>query len=100
MAYLDIEIDSLYVGRLAIGLFGKSAPKTVKNFLGICHGRYRSPNGTTLTYKSSPIDASYRRLLYAGLINGCNESVYGGEYTPEKPLLKHSRPFMLSMVAT
>ena len=83
-----------------VGVFGMAVPKTAKNFLGICQGKYRSPkDGQTMTYKGSPIDASYRRLLYAGLIGGLNESVYGGEYLPETcTKLKHCRPFMLSMV--
>ncbi len=97
---MDIEIDGMAAGRLIVGVFGLAVPKTAKNFLGICQGKYRSPkDGQTMTYKGSPIDSSYRRLLYAGLIGGLNESVFGGEYLPEAcTKLKHCRPFMLSMV--
>ena len=39
-AFFDIEIDGVDEGRLILDLFGKDAPKTVNNFLGLCMAGY------------------------------------------------------------
>lgn len=35
-AYLDLEIEGEYAGRISIGLFGATSPKTVRNFVALC----------------------------------------------------------------
>lgn len=37
--FFDIEIDGKDAGRIEFELFGKAAPKTVNNFLGISSGK-------------------------------------------------------------
>ena len=49
-AFLDIEIDGKFAGRLDFELFGDKAPKTVNNFLGLATGEM---NQQTLWYKNS-----------------------------------------------
>lgn len=36
--YFDIEYDGEELGRIEIGLFGKTVPKTVKNFATLATG--------------------------------------------------------------
>ena len=36
--YFDIEIGGKAAGRIVIGLFGKTVPKTVKNFKSLAEG--------------------------------------------------------------
>ena len=33
--YLDLEIEGAPAGRVVIGLFGATSPKTVRNFVGL-----------------------------------------------------------------
>ena len=36
--YFDMEQDGKKLGRILIGLFGKTVPKTVKNFVDLAYG--------------------------------------------------------------
>lgn len=36
--FFDIELDGEPLGRIAMGLFGKVAPRTVENFRALCTG--------------------------------------------------------------
>ena len=35
--FLDLEIGEQYAGRVVIGLFGSTSPKTVRNFVGLAN---------------------------------------------------------------
>lgn len=40
--YFDIEQDGTDLGRVEIGLFGKTVPRTVKNFVTLATGEVRA----------------------------------------------------------
>ena len=50
--YFDIKIEGQMSQRITVGLFGNTAPKTVKNFAELCTGVNGKSNttGNLLTY--------------------------------------------------
>ena len=46
MVYLDLEIEGAPAGRVVIGVFGATSPKTVRNFVALAAHEVRS---TSLT---------------------------------------------------
>ncbi|CAE6248065.1 unnamed protein product [Arabidopsis arenosa] len=66
--YFDVEIDGKAAGRIVMGLFGKTVPKTVENFRALCTGE-----------------------------KGIGESIYGETFADENFKLKHTGPGFLSM---
>ena len=52
--FFDMNIDGKPAGRITIGLFGKTVPKTAENFRQLCIGDKKSPyNGKPLAFKGS-----------------------------------------------
>ena len=97
-AFFDIEIDGKEEGRVIFELFGKDAPKTVNNFLGICIAGY-DQNLSYWNNKFHKITNDY--LAQAGDIifqDGTGSaSVYGTEtYEMEKNNLKFKEPYLLA----
>ncbi|KAH9515270.1 hypothetical protein Btru_014032 [Bulinus truncatus] len=64
--YFDIAIGGENVGRIEIGLFGKTVPKTVKNFKTLALGDQVAKDGTKLTYKGS----KFHRVIKDFMIQG------------------------------
>jgi len=95
-AYFDIAIDGTDVGRIVIGLFGKTAPKTATNFAVLSEGtKGYGYQGTT-----------FHRVIKDFMIQGGDytaqdgtgsESIYGGFFNDENFILTHPGPGWVSM---
>ncbi|CAJ0919842.1 unnamed protein product [Ranitomeya imitator] len=109
LVFFDIKIGDEEVGRVVFGLFGKTVPKTVDNFVALATGE--GPmylNGFFIFlqkgfgYKSS----MFHRVIKDFMIQGGDftrgdgtggKSIYGDRFPDENFKLKHYGPFWVSM---
>jgi peptidyl-prolyl cis-trans isomerase B (cyclophilin B) len=98
--FFDMTIGGEKAGRIVIGLFGKTVPKTAKNFKTLAEGTEK--DGTTLTYKGS----KFHRVIKDFMIQGGDftrgdgtggVSIYGAKFPDENFKLKHYGAGWLSM---
>jgi peptidylprolyl isomerase len=102
--YFDIEIGGEPAGRIVMGLFGETVPKTAENFRALCTGekgvgsQYNKP----LKFEGS----GFHRIIPQFMIQGGDfthgsgiggESIYGGKFDDENFKIKHTEPGYLSM---
>ncbi|XVE52501.1 hypothetical protein DITRI_Ditri02bG0127000 [Diplodiscus trichospermus] len=93
--YFDVEIDGKSAGRIVMGLFGKTVPKTAGE-------KGTGKSGKPLHYKGS----IFHRIIPSFMIQGGDftrgdgrggESIYGEKFADENFKLKHDGPGLLSM---
>jgi len=101
MVFFDITIGGEKAGRIEIGLFGKTVPKTVKNYKSLAEG-FTADDGEKLTFKGS----IFHRVIKDFMIQGGDftrfdgtggKSIYGAKFADENFKLKHYGAGWLSM---
>ena len=102
--FMDITIGNVPLGRVVFELFVEIAPKTADNFRSLCTGEAGIGKTTEkpLHYKGCLFHRVVKGFMIQGgdfvNFNGTGgESIYGGTFDDEEFVLKHDRPFLLSM---
>lgn len=101
IVFFDITIGGEPAGRIEIGLFGKTVPKTVTNFVSLAKKEPKE-DGTLQGYKGSTFHRVIPDFMLQGgdFTNGDGtggRSIYGDRFADENFKLKHYGAGWLSM---
>jgi len=104
IVYFDITIGGESAGRIEMGLFGKTVPKTVKNFVELCikHKTEEATDGKLVGFKGSV----FHRVINDFMLQGGDftnmdgtggHSIYGNKFADENFKLQHYGAGWMSM---
>lgn len=100
--YFDIKIGGQDAGRIVMGLYGKTVPKTAENFKVLCSGE----KGFGYSKPKNGVKSLFHRVIKGFMMQGGDitmangmggESIYGAKFADENFKIKHSKPLLLSM---